>query len=63
MVSDVMAKIVFLSVPVLAGFFPLRKGVFPIFFKVKQFFLRIKLWLARAGRIQRGKDNSKHEKA
>ena len=44
MVSDAMAKIVFLSVPVCRGVFPLRKGSFRLFFTVKQIFLKIKLW-------------------
>lgn len=47
-VSDAMVKIVFLSVPVFGGFFPLRKGSFQIFFTVKHIFFKIKLWLAEA---------------
>ena len=43
MVSDAMAKIVFLPMPVSGGFFPLRKVSFQLFFTVKQIFLKIKL--------------------
>jgi uncharacterized membrane protein YuzA (DUF378 family) len=44
MVSDAMAKIVFLSVPVFGGVFPVRKVSFWLFFTVKYIFLKIKLW-------------------
>jgi len=42
-----MVKMVFLSVPVSCGYFPLRKGSLQIFFTVKQNFHKIKLWLAQ----------------
>jgi uncharacterized membrane protein YuzA (DUF378 family) len=44
MVSDAIAKIVFLPVPVSGGFFPLRKVSFRRFFTVKHIFFKIKLW-------------------
>jgi hypothetical protein len=47
MVSDAILKFVFLSVPVSPAFFPLEKGSLPLFFTVKQFFLKIKLWLTK----------------
>ena len=43
MVSDAMAKIVFLSIPDLARLFPLGKAARRVFFTVKQFFLKLKL--------------------
>jgi hypothetical protein len=45
--------------PVPAGFFPLGKPNFLVFFTVKHVFLKIKWWPARAGPIKEGK----HEKA
>jgi hypothetical protein len=63
MVSDAMVKTVFLSGPVPAGFFPLRKDNSPIFFTVKHFFSKIKSWPDRAGPIERGKDSFQHEEA
>jgi hypothetical protein len=44
MVSDAIRKIVFLSVPVSVGSFPLRKDIFYGFFTVKQIFPNIKWW-------------------
>ena len=44
MVSDAIAKIVFLPVPVSGGLFPLGKVSFRPFFTVKDLFLKIKLW-------------------
>jgi uncharacterized protein len=49
MVLDAMAKIVFLSVRVSRGFFPLRKVHFRLFFTVKHIFLMIKLWPKEIG--------------
>jgi hypothetical protein len=56
-------KVVFLSEPLAAGFFPLRKGNSSTFFTVKQFFFKIKVWPGRPGPIWQGKDSSKHEEA
>ena len=50
MVSDSMAIIVFLSLPVPGVFFPLGKSNFPIFFTVKHIFFKIKSWPKRVGR-------------
>jgi hypothetical protein len=55
MVSEGMAKIVFLSMCVSGGYFPLRKGSFRIFFTVKHIFHKIKLWLGEpANRVRKG---------
>ena len=62
MVSDAMAKIVFLSVPVSGGFFPLRKGSFRLFFTVKHIFLKIKLWPARIGHSRKERKGSNMKK-
>ena len=49
MVSEAMRKFVFLSLRFSGIFFRLKKGSFPLFFTVKQFFSKIKLL---AGRIR-----------
>lgn len=61
MVSDAMAKIVFLPVPVSGGFFPVRKVGFRLFFTVKHFFLKIKLWLKEIGTREVERKRSNHE--
>ena len=49
MVSDAMSKFVFLSMPVSGRIFSARgKATFPLFFTVKQIFLKIKLWLEKS---------------
>ena len=63
MVSDAMAKIVFLSVPASGGFFPLRKVSFGLFFTVKQIFLKIKLWPKEIGTREVERKRSNHEEA
>jgi hypothetical protein len=62
MVSDAMVKLVFLSLPVPAGFFPLGKSNLPAFFTVKHFFFKIKSWPDRTGQPERKKKGSQHEK-
>jgi hypothetical protein len=57
-----MVKMVFLSVPVSRGDFPLRKGSFSIFFTVKHIFHKIKLWQATAGRIGKERNGYQDEK-
>jgi len=57
-----MMKVVFLSMPISGGYFPLRKGSFPIFFTVKQIFHKIKLWLATAGHVAKERNDLKYEK-
>jgi hypothetical protein len=56
MVSDAMAKIVFLSVPVSRGVFPLKKVSFPLFFTVKHVFIKIKLEPKENRRSRSGKE-------
>jgi uncharacterized membrane protein YuzA (DUF378 family) len=56
MVSDSMAKFVFLSLHVAGVFFPLRKANSHPFFTVKQFFLKIKAWPKETAGKRRGKD-------
>jgi uncharacterized protein len=51
MVSDAMTKSVFLWRPLPAAFFPLEKATPSLFFTVKHFFSKIKLWPARSGPI------------
>jgi len=58
-----MVKIVFLSMPVPGGFFPLGKRSFLIFFTVKHFFFKIKSWPGRTGRQREKKEGCEHEKA
>jgi hypothetical protein len=57
-----MVKIVFLSVPVSGGYFPLRKGTCPAFFTVKHIFSRIKLWLVEPANRE-AKRRVQHEEA
>jgi len=61
MVSDAMVKIVFLSLPVPGGFFPLGKSNLPIFFTVKHFFFKIKSWPDRAGPPRKKEEGFQHE--
>ena len=63
MVSDAMAKIVFLPAPVSGGFFPLRKVSFALFFTVKQIFFKIKLWPKEFGTREVERKRSNYEKA
>jgi hypothetical protein len=46
-------EFVFLPGPVSAGNFPLGKADFPIFFTVKQIFLKINSWPAKAAKEKR----------
>jgi hypothetical protein len=62
MVSDAMAKIVFLSVPVSGGAFPLRKVSFRVFFTVKHIFSKIKLCRMKSA-LRSGKESSNYEEA
>jgi hypothetical protein len=62
MVSDAMVKLIFLSMPVCPGYFPLRKGSFPIFFTVKQIFHKIKLWLAQPAASKTERNGIEYEK-
>jgi uncharacterized protein len=54
MVSEAMAKLVFLSMPVGSQLFPLRKANPFLFFKVKQIFLKIKSGPGKTGPIKQG---------
>jgi hypothetical protein len=58
-----MVKIVFLSVPVSGGVFPLRKVGFRIFFTVKQLFPKIKVWPKVIGTREVERKRSNHEEA
>jgi hypothetical protein len=62
MVSDAMAIIVFLSLPVPGVFFPLGKSNLPVFFTVKYFFFKIKSWPDRAGQPRKREEGFQHEK-
>jgi uncharacterized membrane protein YuzA (DUF378 family) len=53
MVSDAIVILVFLSLPVHGGFFPLGKSNLPVFFTVKHFCSTIKSWPDRNGRQKR----------
>lgn len=60
MVSDAMVKIVFLSVSLCARVFPVRKTRSQQFFKVKQIFLKIKLWPAEPAN-EKERERSQYE--
>jgi hypothetical protein len=57
-----MVKLIFLSMPVSLGYFPLRKDSFRLFFTVKQFFHKIKLWLAQPAASKRERNGFEYEK-
>lgn len=63
MVSDGMAKFVFLSMSVPYGFFPAGKNGFSLFFTVKQIFLKVKKWARNRRPNLIARTGSKHEEA